>query len=116
MTPLEVNPVAAGTGPAMLAANSASLLHLDNPNVVVTAWKLAEDGDGSIVRVEEISGKPAAVHISSDYLRVLQAWLSNVLEDRLSSLSALDGGVKIQLKPFEVATIRIQTAPRPMGK
>jgi alpha-mannosidase len=116
MTPLELNPVAAGTGPAMLAANSASLLHLDNPDVVVTAWKLAEDGDGSIVRVEEISGKPEAVHISSDDLRVLQAWLSNALEDRLSSLSTIDGGVNIELKPFEVATIRIKTAPRPTSK
>lgn len=116
MTPLEVNPMAAGMGPAMLAANSASLLHLDNPDVVVTAWKLAEDGDGSIVRVEEISGKAAAVHITSDYLRVLQAWLSNALEDRLSSLSAIDGGVNIELKPFEVVTIRIKTAPQHAGK
>lgn len=115
MTPLEMNPVAAGFGHALLRANAASLLDLDNPDVVVTAWKLAEDGDGSIVRLEEIAGKAEAVHISSAYLRVTQAWRSNALEDRLSTLPSIDGGVHIQLKPFEVATIRIKTAPRSAG-
>ena len=116
MTPLEVNPVAAGSGPSLLGANAASLLHLDNPDVVVTAWKIAEDGDGSIVRVEEISGKAAAVHMNSAYLRVVEAWLCNALEDRLSSLPAIDGGLDIELKPFEVATIRMKTAPRRTAK
>lgn len=116
LTPLEVNPVAAGAGPALLDANAASFLHLDNPDVVITAWKLAEDGDGSIVRVEEISGKAAAVHMDSAYLRVDQAWRCNALEDCLSSLPAIDGGVDIDLKPFEVATIRMKTTPRHTDK
>jgi hypothetical protein len=116
MTPLEVNQMAASAGPALLDANAASLLHLDSPDVIVTAWKLAEDGDGSIVRVEEISGKAAAMHLDSAYLRVVQAWLSNALEDRLSSISAIEGGIDIKLKPFEVATIRMKTAPRRTSK
>jgi len=116
MTPLEMNQAVAGAGPALLHSSAASLLHLDNPNVVVTAWKLAEDGDGSIVRMEEISGKAVVAHMDSTYLRVDQAWLCNALEDRLSSLPAIDGGVDIELKPFEVATIRMKTAPRHAGK
>jgi alpha-mannosidase len=116
MTPLEMDPVAARAGPAVLASNAASLLHLDNPCVVVTALKLAEDGNGSIVRLEEIAGKPAAVRIDSDDLRVVQAWRANALEDSLAPLPAVDGVVAIELKPFEVATIRMKTEPKRAGK
>jgi alpha-mannosidase len=82
----------------------------------VTTWKLAEDGDGSIVRLEEIAGKSAPVHIDSAYLRVLEAWRCDALEDRISSLPATGAGVDIELKPFEIATIRMTTAPQSMGK
>jgi hypothetical protein len=51
------------------------------------------------------------VRIDSAYLRVLQAWRCDALEDRLSPLSAVDGGVGIELEPFEVATIRMKTEP-----
>jgi hypothetical protein len=116
MTPLEMNAASAQAGPAPLPLNAASLLNVDNPDVVVTTWKLAEDGAGSIVRLEEIAGKSASVHMDSAYLRVLQAWRCDALEDRISSLPATGGGVDIELKPFEVATIRITTAPQSMGK
>ena len=116
MTPLEMDPVAARAGPAVLASNAASLLHLDNPCVVVTAFKLAEDGDGSIVRLEETVGKTVTVRIDSDYLRVVQAWRANALEDRVAPITAVDGVVAIELKPFEVATIRMKTEPKRAGK
>src|ERR1035441_9436203 len=93
MTPLEMDPVATRAGPAVLASNAASLLHLDNPCVVVTAFKLAEDGDGSIVRLEETVGKTVTVRIDSDYLRVVQAWRANALEDRVAPITAVDGVV-----------------------
>lgn len=105
-----------GAGPSLLHSSATSLRHLDNPNVVVTAWKLAEDGDGSIVLVEEISGKAVVAHIDNTYLRVDQAWPRNEFEDHLSSLPAIGCGVEIELKPFEVATIRMKTAPQHAGK
>jgi alpha-mannosidase len=116
MTPLEADPVGASDGTSNLPSNAASLLYADNSNVVVTTWKLAEDSDGSIVRLEEIAGKTATVSIKSDFLRVEKAWRCNALEERETPLSALDGGTKIELKPFEIATIRIQTAPLHSGK
>lgn len=116
MTPFEMDLVAARLGPAVLASNAASLLHLDNSAVVVTAFKLAEDGDGSILRLEEIAGKNATVRIDSEYFRVAQAWRANALEDNFAPLPAVDGAVAIELKPFEVATIRMTTELKRAGK
>jgi len=116
MTPLEMDTLAARDGKSTLTANAASLLNADNPDVVVTTWKLAEDGDGSIVRLEETAGKAATVRIQSDHLNVEKAWRCNTLEDRVSPLPAVGGGTDVDLKPFEVATIRIQTGPLHTGK
>jgi alpha-mannosidase len=122
MTPLESNMVGASTKPAFLPSTEGSLLALhaqtveapgvDTPNIVVTTWKRAEDGRGSILRLEEIAGTSGAIHIDSHFLAINSASLATALEDPIQPLSIQNGSTSVSFTPFQVITVRIHTTPR----
>ncbi len=130
MTPLEVDQVGAGATKGNLRqglpGNEASLLEVDNPSVSVTTWKLAEDGRGSILRIEDTSGKEQTVNIHSTYLKFDEVWRCSLLEDDLQKInfdshpshdhashdhSSHDHDFQIEVKPFEIVTLRLRTSP-----
>lgn len=112
MTPLEVGLTGAAPRPSTLPSDQAGLLGIDNPNVVAVTWKLAEDGRGSILRLEEISGQPATVHLRSDYVEIAEVWRCSALEDDQMPLRQSAAGVEIEMNPFEFITLRLVTHPR----
>jgi hypothetical protein len=97
------------TGPTTesLPAEGRSFLQVDNPDVLLTTWKLAENGEGTIVRLEEIAGKQeqVALHLSSARLRSAQ--LCNAMEDDLTNLPVKDQSIQLTMKPYEVVTVRL---------
>jgi alpha-mannosidase len=109
LTPLESDPVNATFTPGPLPSDQASLLKVDNPNVVLVTWKMAEDGDGTIVRLEEIAGQAEDAHLSSPYFGISEAWRCSGVEDSQSSVIPVDGGVQVSLRPFEIVTLRLRT-------
>jgi alpha-mannosidase len=111
MTKLESDPVHANAESAGLAQNSVGFLSIDNRNVVVNTWKLAEDGDRSILRLENISDQTAAVHIDTPFLSIDRAWLCNALEDKQSELPISSGRIQVTVPAFGVVTVRMETQP-----
>ncbi|MBZ5612861.1 MAG: hypothetical protein LAO23_02545 [Acidobacteriia bacterium] len=115
MTPLEVDQVGAAIVPdkvpGKLPNAEASLIEVSNPSVAVATWKLAEDGEGSILRLQETSGKPQAVGIRSAYLKLDQVWRCSLLEDNLQEVKTDRHGFQIEVKPFEIVTLRLRTSP-----
>jgi len=109
MTPLESDAVAASYAPSTLPSTEASFVHIDNPDVVLTTWKRAEDGDGTILRLQETGGVSARVELHSAFLKFTRGWLCSSLEDRQSELTASDGNIEVSLKPFQVVTLRVET-------
>ncbi len=112
MTSLEADQLGAAAAPVALPADLASLLEIDNPNVVLVTWKMAEDGQGTILRLEEVAGKPASTSVNSQYFRITQAWRCSGLEDNQSEIATAGGGVEVSLRPFEIVTIRMTTEPQ----
>jgi hypothetical protein len=112
LTPLERDDVAATTDTSALPNRSASLLNISGANVNLLTWKVAEDDDGTILRLQESAGRPATARINSEFVAVRNAWLCNVLEDNRSQLNVSGDAVEVELKPFQVVTIRIHTAPK----
>jgi len=98
--------------PGALAQDAASFLSIDQSGVVLTAWKLAEDGDGSILRVEDTAGKAASIRIGSQYLRFTRAWVCDALEDKLRELPVSSDGLHLSVPAFGVVTVRVETEPR----
>jgi alpha-mannosidase len=97
----------AGISSESLPAEGASFLQINNPDVLLTTWKLAENGEGTILRLEEIAGKEqhAALHLSNATVR--SARLCNAMEDDLTNLAVKDQSIQITMKPHEVVTIRL---------
>ena len=112
MTPLESDPVNASFEPGALPSDQAALMTVDNPEVAIVTWKIAEDGRGTILRLEELAGHTAPAKISSQYFAVREAWRCSGLEDDETRIDASANAVEIEIKPFEVVTLRLITEPK----
>ena len=111
MTPLESDQVGPSPTPHALHGASASFLHLSADSVVATTWKLAEDGDGSILRLEETAGRAETVAVDSSYLRLSRVWLCNVLEEKSKELPVAADGIHLTIPAYGVVTLRFETQP-----
>ena len=112
MTPLEANSTGASAGVTRaLSPDRDSFLTIDNPNVVLIAWKLAEDGDGSIVRMEEIAGQTEQIVLRPSHLHVVRARQCTLLEDCAEEIPVTGNAVHLTTKPFEILTVRLNTTP-----
>jgi alpha-mannosidase len=90
------------------------LLQVDDPRVVVEAVKLSDDRSGDVVvRLYEASGGHVVAGLRSP-LAVSRWQVCDLLEDELDDpalaveLHPVDGGVRLHLRPFQVATLRLR--------
>jgi alpha-mannosidase len=111
LTPLERDDLGASQDVSALPEQQASMLEVD-PRVTLLTWKPAEDGDGSILRIQESSGKLSNVNIRSKFLSFEKSWLCNLLEDNQSELSMDGDTLTVPIKPFQVLTVRVRTNPQ----
>jgi alpha-mannosidase len=63
-----------------LPAAQSSFLSVDNSSVLLSAWKQAEDGAGTVMRFIELSGKPGGVSVRSPLLNNSAAVACNAVE------------------------------------
>ncbi len=92
-------------GGALPAAESFAAV--DVPNVLLLAFKQAEDGNGLIARLIETEGRPAHVTLSVPRLSMVAAYAANVVEEDQRLLPCTRHTVTADVKPFGFATIRL---------
>jgi alpha-mannosidase len=92
---------AAGPLPA-----SRSFFQLDQPNVIIEAVKLAEDGGALIVRLYEAAGARGAVTLTT-MLPVGKAWLADLMENEIRKVPIKNGRIQLDLSPFEIVTLKL---------
>ncbi len=105
-TPLvaEVIPTAQqGPLQAASAAFSAGLPE----NVILQALKRAEDGNGWVARFYECAGRQAAVSWSGLPLAPRQAFLTNLLEERIEPAKVAGRAVNFSIGPWQLVTLRL---------
>ncbi len=90
-------------------ADLPPLVVADRPNVVIETIKQAEDGRGLIVRLYEAHRCRGAVtlHMGFD---LTAAWRTNLLEEDVEPLPHDKRSLKLQLRPFEIVTLRLMAA------
>jgi alpha-mannosidase len=91
---------------------SFHFLDVDRDNVVVTAMKKTEDGDGLLVRFYEWAGKGGNVTLTLPP-GILSATLANLMEKPEGSPLPVSGGqqVTVPVTPFEIQTVIVHYPP-----
>jgi len=111
LRPVEMDRVAGqdkvGDPERPLPAQGASFLDTGSADVALVTWKRAEDGNGSILRLQEIAGKPAEAVLQFPRSAVRAAGLCNGVEDNLHTLPVAGGKVRLAFRPLEVLTVRV---------
>jgi hypothetical protein len=114
MSPLEVDQITVGdkasNSPRPLDSAQGSFLNVDQPNVVLETWKMAEDGEGTILRFLEVAGKESTVEVQTPIFEVKSASMNDAMERRLGPLPVSSHGFKFSVKPFQIVTVRLEGA------
>ena len=84
-----------------------SLLAFDAPNVIIETIKPAEDGDGLIVRLYECERRRGPVVLRAGFPR-RAAWRTNLLGGNEAALVVDDGAVQLDVRPFQIITLRLR--------
>ncbi len=96
------NPVSVGSMPL-----SKGLISVDPSNIIVSALKMAEDGDGLFIRLYEAEGRFTKAIIKG-FQPFSKVCLTDMLEYKIEDLPIQeDGSVEISLKPWEIMNIKI---------
>ena len=88
-------------------AESYSLVACDSKNIVVETVKMAEDGDGVIVRLYESFGKRCDAKLEFGFA-AKNVFLCDMLENELKPLTVKEGKVKIPMGNFEIVTLKVR--------
>jgi alpha-mannosidase len=96
-----------GNPPRPLPAEGAQFLEVSGDDVALVTWKEAEDGKGTILRLQEIGGKPANTTIQIPKKDLSSAQLCSGVEDNMRPIPTDGNSVRLTLRPFEVATVRL---------
>jgi alpha-mannosidase len=114
MTPLEQDEIVRNdkeiARPAPLPSDSASFMDIDQANIVLVTWKLAEDGNGMILRLLEVAGRAGDAHVQITHAKVQSAWSCDAMEQKGDSLPVSEHGFSFAFKPFQIITVRVAAA------
>jgi hypothetical protein len=112
MTPLEEDEVTpqdkALNTPGPLDEKQQSFLQANDRDLVLTAWKPAEDGHGTILRFLDLGGATRTVTVDMPGLQLQQVWQTDAVERDQSQLS-LTGAHQFQftVHPHAIVTVRL---------
>ena len=92
-----------------LDSGTGSFFEVDQPNVIIQAVKMAEDGKGMIIRLREIAGAGTAVLLSSPLFRgqAVSAWITDPVERNEASVRVSETGISIPVRAFGIQTVRV---------
>ncbi len=81
------------------------------PNVTIEAVKKADREDALVVRVSEAWGARGRVELTTT-LPVMWVTRVDVLEREIAGLPCVDGTVELDLRPFEIVTLKFAVRRR----
>lgn len=99
--------------PRPLPGDAGSLMSISAPNLRVITLKAAEDGDGFILRLQEVGGLTGEAEIRMPLFETSQAFLCNGVEENQRRLIATGTTIQFPYKPNSFTTLRLKTAFSP---
>jgi alpha-mannosidase len=92
-----------------LPAAKMSFLHISLPSVLLSTWKPAEDGNGSVLRFIELGGGRGRVSVTSPLLQSPSAQSCNGMEDCGQGLQTTGNGFSFEVGPRQIITTRVRS-------
>lgn len=77
-----------------------------NDELVVEAFKIAEDGNGVVIRAYEPMRKRGVAQINVGFGN--KAYVCDMLENEIEEIEIVDGKIILPYKPFEIITIKVK--------
>ena len=94
-----------------LSGKQGSFLEIDDPSVVVEAWKAAEDGRGTILRLLDLGGSDRTVNVRTPLLNLSSAIQTDAVERDQHALPLVGThGFTVVVHPQEIVTVRMLAA------
>ncbi|HEX8292777.1 MAG TPA: glycoside hydrolase family 38 C-terminal domain-containing protein, partial [Pyrinomonadaceae bacterium] len=93
-----------------LPAAQSSFLSVDNPSVLLSAWKQAEDGKGTVMRFIDLGGRPGVVSARGPLLDNSAAAQCNAVEVCGAPVKGGAGGLSFEMRPNQIYTLRVNGA------
>ena len=90
-----------------LPGASGGFLEIDDPHVILGAWKGAQDGRGVVLRFYNTSASAATAHVGFPHLQFKEAYWTNPVENDEGSAGSTGGQLLVPLKPHEIRTVRL---------
>ncbi|HYG11316.1 MAG TPA: glycoside hydrolase family 38 C-terminal domain-containing protein [Pyrinomonadaceae bacterium] len=90
-----------------LPASRMSFLETSNPSVLLSAWKQAEEGEGSVLRFIELGGATAQVRVSSPLFGSFSRRACNAVEDCAQAGAGGTGGFNFETAPRQILTFKL---------
>ena len=87
--------------------NESSFVSVDHQNVILETVKMAEDGDGVIIRLYESENARTKAHISFEK-EVVSVESCDCIENAKMAVDIKDNGFDIEIKPYEIQTYRVR--------
>lgn len=97
-----------GRADGPLPTGTASFCRIDQPNVLLTALKRAEDSDGIVLRLTEILGRATKATVTLPHVTVNNARRTNVVEEDRGPAAFTQHGITVPLKAFGITTVRAE--------
>ncbi len=113
VTPLEKDEVTSQDKalnlPRPLDGKQQSFFQATDPNLLLEAWKPAEDGKGTVMRFLDLGAATRTVTVQTPLLQLQQAWQTDAVERKESPLSLVgETGFKFTIHPHEIVTVRLE--------
>ncbi|HEY5911299.1 MAG TPA: glycosyl hydrolase-related protein, partial [Verrucomicrobiae bacterium] len=112
-TPFEISELKASDKPpgraGRLPPAEAGFVLVEPQNIIVSAFKAAEDGRGLVLRVLETGGRECDGAVRLPLFRVSSATEATAVETPGKALKCDSDSVRFHIKPNQILTIRLQT-------
>ena len=97
----------AGPQPKGSLPTEASFCQVDAKNVIVLAFKRAEDGDGYILRLGETEGAETQVTATMPFMSLRHVYETNLVEENQRVLTSDRHSVRAGVGPYGITTLRL---------
>jgi len=117
MTPFEANELRsqekAVDTPRALSGERYSFMEIPDDRILVQAWKPAEDGNGTVLRLLDLGGSARAVTIRLPLVPLQQVWQTDAVErNQKRILLKSSKEFELNIHPNEIVTVRLITGEK----